>query len=290
MSSWIAAETVPAELPTLAEAMALARAWGVDRVDAQMLLTDLIGRSRTWLLTHDQDRLDPDQARRWIDRLERRADGVPVAYLTGRHEFHGLDLDVTPAVLDPRPDTETLVDWALELLAQGGPAPQVLDLGTGSGAIALALRCRGPAAAEVTAVDVSAEALVVARRNGQRLGLAVRWLLGSWFEPVRQVGADRFELIISNPPYIAEGDPHLPALRHEPRLALTSGTDGLDAIRHLVGQAPDHLRSGGWLLFEHGFDQGPAVAALLQARGFTRITHRHDLAGHCRCTGGCFAV
>jgi release factor glutamine methyltransferase len=290
MSSWIAAETVPAELPTLAEAMALARAWGVDRVDAQMLLTDLIGRSRTWLLTHDQDRLDPDQARRWIDRLERRADGVPVAYLTGRHEFHGLDLDVTPAVLDPRPDTETLVDWALELLAQGGPAPQVLDLGTGSGAIALALRCRGPAAAEVTAVDVSAEALVVARRNGQRLGLAVRWLLGSWFEPVRQVGADRFELIISNPPYIAEGDPHLPALRHEPRLALTSGTDGLDAIRHLVGQAPEHLRPGGWLLFEHGFDQGPAVAALLQARGFTRITHRHDLAGHCRCTGGCFAV
>jgi len=290
MSPWAAAETVPAELPTLIEALALARAWGVERFDAQMLLADLIGQSRTWLLTHDQDRLDPDQARRWIDRLERRADGVPVAYLTGRHEFHGLDLDVTPAVLDPRPDTETLVDWALELLAQGSPAPRVLDLGTGSGAIALALRCRAPADADVTAVDVSAEALAVARRNGQRLGLTVHWLLGSWFEPVRSVGCDPFELIVSNPPYIAESDPHLPALRHEPRLALTSGSDGLDAIRHLIGQAPAHLQPGGWLLFEHGFDQGPAVAALLQARGFTRITHRHDLAGHCRCTGGCFAV
>ena len=293
--TWSSAETVPAELPTLSEALSLARAWGVERIDAQCLLTDLIGRPRTWLLTHDQDRLDPDQARRWIDRLERRADGVPVAYLTGRHEFHGLDLDVTPAVLDPRPDTETLVDWALELLAQGGPAPRVLDLGTGSGAIALALRCRAPAQTEVTAVDVSAEALAVAYRNGQRLGLPVRWLLGSWFEPVQvarlsgEISAG-FDLIVSNPPYIAEGDPHLPALRHEPRLAFTSGPDGLDAIRHLIGHAPAHLQPGGWLLFEHGFDQGPAVAALLQERGFTRITHRHDLSGHCRCTGGCFAV
>jgi release factor glutamine methyltransferase len=273
---------------SLTEALIQARTSGVERLDAQLLLAHLLRCSRGWLIAHDDAVLASDQAEAWAQMLQQRADGVPLAYLTGRHEFHGLDLDVTPAVLDPRPDTETLVDWALELLASHPyPTPQVVDLGTGSGAIALALRCRSTAHTAVWAVDVSPEALDVARSNGERLGLPVHWLQGSWFEPL--IG-QRFDMIVSNPPYIAEGDPHLPALRHEPLLALTSGTDGLDAIRHIVDQAPDHLLPAGWLLFEHGHDQGPAVAGLLQTRGFRHITHRHDLAGHCRCTGACFAV
>jgi release factor glutamine methyltransferase len=194
---------------------------------------------------------------------------------------------VTPAVLDPRPDTETLVDWALERLqayqaAQSGPAPQVLDLGTGSGAIALALKHRCPAA-QVTAVDLSLDAVALARQNGEQLQLAIDWHCGSWFEALS--AGRRFELIVSNPPYIRDDDPHLPALRHEPRLALTSGADGLDAIRHIVREAPAWLAPGGWLLLEHGFDQAEAVAALLHAAGFQAIDHRFDLAGHCRCTG-----
>lgn len=274
--------------PSLAEALSQARVLGVERLDAQLLLAHLLDCSRGWLIAHDDAVLGPEQAGAWTQMLRQRADGVPLAYLTGRHEFHGLDLDVTPAVLDPRPDTETLVDWALELLASHPhPTPQVVDLGTGSGAIALALRCRSTAHTAVWAIDVSPEALDVARSNGERLGLPVHWLQGSWFEPL--IG-QRFDMIVSNPPYIAEGDPHLPALRHEPLLALTSGPDGLDAIRHIVEQAPDHLLPAGWLLLEHGHDQGPAVAGLLQTRGFRHITHRHDLAGHCRCTGACFAV
>lgn len=274
--------------PSLAEALIQARTLGVERLDAQLLLAHVLRCSRGWLIAHDDAALSPDQAEAWARMVQQRAEGVPLAYLTGRHEFHGLDLDVTPAVLDPRPDTETLVDWALELLASHPhPTPQVVDLGTGSGAIALALRCRSAAHTAVWAVDVSPAALDVARSNGERLGLLVHWLQGSWFEPL--IG-QRFDMIVSNPPYIAEGDPHLPALRHEPLLALTSGADGLDAIRHIVEQAPDHLLPAGWLLLEHGYDQGPAVAGLLQTRGFRHITHRHDLAGHCRCTGACFAV
>jgi release factor glutamine methyltransferase len=198
-------------------------------------------------------------------------------------------------VLDPRPDTETLVDWALDGLAAAAPRPgtpiQVLDLGTGSGAIALAVadaaRRAEPSSAmhsvQVTAVDLSEAALAVARANGVRLGLAVDWRAGAWFEPV---AGCRFDRVLSNPPYIAEGDPHLAALQHEPQLALTAGPDGLRDLRQIVAQASDHLQPGGWLLLEHGHDQADAVAALLAAAGFEAIDHRRDLPGHVRCTGG----
>lgn len=263
------------------DALALARTLGLPRSDANVLLGALLGRSRTWLLTHDDAPLDAAQQTRWQDWLARRADGVPVAYLTGQHEFHGLLLHVTPDVLDPRPDTETLVDWALDMLATHPPGATVVDLGTGSGAIALAIRHRQPDAV-VSAVDLSPAALAVARGNGERLGLPVRWRLGAWFAPL---AGECFDLIVSNPPYIVEGDAHLPALRHEPTLALTSGADGLDAIRQIVAEAPAHLRPGGWLLLEHGHDQAQAVQALLRQAGFEPARTRPDLAGLPRCTG-----
>ncbi|MGY0202023.1 peptide chain release factor N(5)-glutamine methyltransferase [Leptothrix sp. BB-3] len=265
---------------TVAAALAHARAAGLDRIDRDMLLAALLGRDRTWLLTHDDHALDAAQAARWIDWCARRAAGEPVAYLTGWHGFHGLELQVTPAVLDPRPDTETLVDWALDLLADR-PAPTVVDLGTGSGAIALAIRHRQPAA-RVVAVDRSAAALAVARGNGERLGLAVDWRHGSWFEPL---AGERHDLIVSNPPYIRADDPHLPALRHEPLDALVAGEDGLADLRQLIGGAPAHLVDGGWLLLEHGHDQADAVAAQFAAAGWRDISHRLDLGGHRRCTG-----
>ncbi|MFM2054735.1 MAG: peptide chain release factor N(5)-glutamine methyltransferase [Pseudomonadota bacterium] len=267
---------------TVADALRQARAGGLDRADAMALLGALLARPRAWLLAHDDAALDAAQQDRWQDWLARRQDDVPVAYLTGRHEFHGLMLAVTPDVLDPRPDTETLVDWALDVLAGLPPGRDVADLGTGSGAIALAIKSRRPDA-QVRAVDLSAAALAVAAGNGARLGLAVGWLEGAWFAPL--AGA-RLHLVVSNPPYIAEDDAHLPALRHEPRLALTSGADGLDAIRRIIADAPAHLADGGWLLLEHGHDQADAVADLLRAAGgWAGIGHRLDLAGHRRCTG-----
>ena len=268
-------------MTSVAEALRQARAQGLDRADAMALLGALLARPRTWLLTHDDAPLDAAQQARWQDWLARRQDEVPVAYLTGQHEFHGLMLAVTPDVLDPRPDTETLVDWALDVLAALPPGRALVDLGTGSGAIALALKSRRPDA-QVSAVDLSAAALAVARGNGERLGLAVDWHEGAWFAPL---AGRMFDLIVSNPPYIAEADTHLPALRHEPILALTSGADGLDAIRQIVADAPAHLASGGWLLLEHGHDQADAVAALLRAAGWQAVSHRQDLAGHRRCTG-----
>jgi release factor glutamine methyltransferase len=268
-------------MTTVAEALRQARAQGLDRSDAMALLGALLACSRTWLLTHDDAPLDAAQQARWQDWLARRQDAVPVAYLTGQHEFHGLMLSVTPDVLDPRPDTETLVDWALDVLATLPPGRALADLGTGSGAIALALKARRPDA-QVSAVDLSPAALAVARGNGERLGLAVDWREGAWFAPL---AGRLFDLVVSNPPYIAEGDVHLPALRHEPILALTSGADGLDAIRAIVAAAPAHLAPGGWLLLEHGHDQADAVAALLRAAGWQAVSHREDLAGHRRCTG-----
>ncbi len=266
---------------TVAEALAWARQHGLDRLEAQALLAHALAQTRTWLLTHD-DASVPDGA---LALLQRRLDGEPVAYLTGTQEFHGLTLKVTPDTLVPRPDTETLVDWALDLLPPDAPAT-VLDLGTGSGAIALALAHRRPRA-EVHAVDASAGALSAARDNGERLGLRVHWHLGSWFKPV---GGRRFDLIVSNPPYIRDDDPHLPALRHEPRSALTAGADGLDDLRVIVAAAPQHLTRGAWLLLEHGWDQADAVAALMQTAGFDAVQHRLDLAGHRRCTGGCWRL
>jgi release factor glutamine methyltransferase len=262
---------------TVHEALALARQLGVERGDAQTLIGHLTGRNRAWLITHGDAPAPGAEA-----ALRRLAAGEPLAHLTGWQPFHSLLLQVTPATLIPRPDTETLVDWALELLAGLPDQPGVVDLGTGSGAIALAIKAACPRA-QVTAVDFSADALAVARANGERLGLAVDWLHGNWFAPL----ADRrFDLVVSNPPYIAGDDPHLPALRHEPITALTPGGDGLCDLKTLIDAAPQHIEDDGWLLMEHGWDQAEAVAARLAARGFAQVALRRDLAGRPRASGG----
>jgi release factor glutamine methyltransferase len=267
---------------TVRTALAAARAQGIARLDAQLLLAHHLQRPREWLIAHDDAPLALQEAAAFAADTTRRADGVPLAYLTGRREFHGLTLQVTPAVLDPRPDTETLVDWALELLA-GLPAPSVVDLGTGSGAIALALKHACPQA-RVLATDTSAEALALARANAMRLGLDIEFVQGDWWQAV--AGRPPLQLAASNPPYISEHDPHLADLRHEPRSALTSGSDGLDAMRSIVAGAAAHLAPGGWLLLEHGHDQAAAVQALLAGHGYEALGQRHDLAGHTRCSGG----
>ena len=267
---------------TVADALNQARTAGLDRLDAQLIVCSVLGVSRSWVLAHDRDPLPTEHLPRLLDWLRRRAAGEPFAYLQGEKEFFGLTLRVTPDTLIPRPDTETLVQWALELLPETEPC-HVADLGTGSGAIALALASQRPQA-EVTAVDCSAGALAVALGNAERHDLRnVRGLQGSWFEPL---AGQRFDLIVSNPPYIAEGDHHLAALLHEPITALTAGPDGLADLRHIVAHAPAHLRPGGWLLLEHGHDQASQVQQLLQAAGFQSVDTRCDLAGRGRCTGG----
>lgn len=269
--------------PTLAQALAQAHTLGLARIDAQLLLLHAVGRpdaGRAWLLAHDTDAMDEPVHARFIALCQRRVAGEPVAYLTGRKEFYGLPLQVDARVLDPRPDTETLVDWALEVMAPL-PAPRAVDLGTGSGAIALALQSQRPDA-RVLAVDVSADALAVAQANARRLGLAVQFQPANWLVGVEGL----FDAIVSNPPYIASTDPHLAALTHEPLQALASGADGLEDIRTIITQAPAHLKPGGWLLLEHGYDQAVAVRALLAAQGFAQVQSRNDLAGIARCTGG----
>lgn len=278
-------QPLPSCAITVAQALSHAASQGLARIDAQILLLHAAGQpvhARAWLITHDTDVLTPKQSAHWQALLQRRLQGEPVAYLTGHKDFYGLELAVDARVLDPRPDTETLVDWALEWIATDTPC-RVLDLGTGSGAIALALQSQRPAA-EVWAVDFSADALAVAQANAQRLNLAVQFAHGSWLQPIKAQAP--FDLIVSNPPYIRADDPHLASLTHEPLSALTSGADGLEDIRSIVEQAPACLQRGGWLLLEHGWDQAADVAALLQAGGFAQVQHRHDLAGIARCTGG----
>ena len=268
---------------TLDQALREAQQQGLERLDAQLLLLHALGRDahdRAWLIAHDQHRMHAAEASRFASLVQHRRDGQPVAYLLGEREFFGLRLQVDARVLDPRPDTETLVEWALSHLPSEADA-RVLDLGTGSGAIALAVQHARPRA-EVWAVDASAEALTVAGANAQRLGLPLHLRHGHWFAPV----TGRFDLILSNPPYLAEGDPHLAALQHEPRQALVAGADGLDDLRHIVQAAPAHLRPGAWLLLEHGHDQAVAVRALLAGAGFGQVQSRADLAGIARCSGG----
>ncbi len=267
---------------TVTEALASARALGLDRLDAQLLLCQTLARDRSWLLAHGEHALDTAQRQRFESGCARRAAGEPLAYLVGEKEFHGLRLQVDRAVLVPRPDTETLVDWALELLAEGPAHPAVADLGTGSGAIALAIASSRPEA-RVCAVELSPAALAVARANGRRLGIEVEWLLGDWWQPL---AGRRFEMVLSNPPYIAADDPDLGALGHEPQLALTPGGDGLSALRAVAAGAARHLVAGGWLLVEHGHEQGEAVSALLRAAGFAAVQTRADLAGRPRCAAG----
>lgn len=267
---------------TIGRALAGAAALGIERIDAQLLLLHALGRARhdrAWLLAHDSDALPPEAARTFSLLCARRTRGEAVAYLIGEKEFYGLRLMVDARVLIPRPDTETLVDWAIDVLA-GLAAPRVLDLGTGSGAIALAIQQARPDA-RVDAVDRSAGALEVARANARALGLPVHFVQSDWLAGA----AGPYQLIVSNPPYIAEGDPHLPALAHEPQDALVSGLSGLDDIRHIVRNASAHLAAGGWLLLEHGHDQAAAVRALLAENGFTQPKSHKDLSGIERCSG-----
>ena len=266
---------------TLVQALAEARAAGLDALDAELLLLHQLGRpdDRAWLRAHDRDSLTAEQHGAFEQLCLRRRAGEPVAYLVGRKEFFGLSLAVDARVLVPRPDTETLVDWALALL---GDAPlQALDLGTGSGAIALALKHARPAW-QVSAIDASPAALAVAQANAQALGLTVNFQQGHWLDGL----AGPWDLVVSNPPYIAEGDSHLAALRHEPASALVAGPDGLADLRHIIRQAPACLAPGGWLLLEHGHDQAEAVRELLASAGFTAVCSQRDLAGIPRCSGG----
>lgn len=270
-------------MPTISEALRQAQSDGLERLDAQLLLLHAGGQplhNRAWLLAHDTDVLSATVHTAFDACVQRRAAGEPLAYITGRKEFFGLDLMVDTRVLVPRPDTETLVEWALAVLA-ALPDAAVLDLGTGSGAIALALKHTRPDL-QLSAIDASADALAVARANAQRLKLNVQLQQGSWLEGVQA----QYHAIVSNPPYIAALDKHLNDLTFEPLQALAAGADGLDDIRHIVAQAPAHLLDTGWLLLEHGYDQAPAVRALLRQAGFDQVQSRHDLAGLERCSGG----
>lgn len=252
--------------------------------EADLLLAHVLGRPRTWLFTHADDEVGEEVAERFHSLVRRREQGEPVAYLTGQRGFWRFDLAVGPATLIPRPETERLVELALERLPGDQPL-RVADLGTGSGAIALAIAFERPRASLV-ATDASEAALDVARANALRLGLAnIQFRLGNWYAPVH---GERFALIASNPPYIASGDPHLDEgdLRFEPASALASGPDGLDAIREIVAGATAHLQPGGWLMMEHGWDQGPAVRALLTLAGFADVATEPDLEGRDRVTLG----
>ena len=257
-----------------------------ERVDAEALLVHVLGKSRSWLIAHADDVLDHDVAAAYDALLDRRQAGEPVAYITGLRGFWSLELDVTPATLIPRPETELLVELALARLPFDGEV-QVADLGTGSGAVALAIACELPRA-RVVATDASEDALDVARRNAGRLGIAnVTFAHGDWLLPL---GAQRFDVIASNPPYIEADDPHLAQgdLRFEPASALASGADGLDDIRRIVRDARAHLKIDGWLLFEHGWNQGDAARALLHDAGSTEVFTEQDLEQRDRVSGGCW--
>jgi release factor glutamine methyltransferase len=272
---------------TLAGALSAAAARGIERLDAQLLLLHALGRPRSdraWLLSHDTEALPGAIEAAYRELCERRAGAEPLAYIVGHKEFFGLDLRVDRRVLVPRPDTEILVEWALEVLPQaddGTPSSRAIDLGTGSGAIALAIKHARPQAV-VEAVDSSAEALEVARGNARRFGLDVNFSQGSWLADIDQ----HYDLIVANPPYVADADPHLRDLGHEPIGALTAGPDGLREIRLIISQAPAHLRGGGWLMLEHGWDQAEAVRGLLRDSGLQGVATRRDLAGIERCSGG----
>ena len=252
------------------------------RLDAELLLGAVLGIARSALIVRGSETLAQDLLRDYQGLLDRRVRGAPVAYLTGTREFWSLPLKVTPAVLVPRPETETLVEQALEL-APLEQESKVLDLGTGSGAVALAIAAER-ARARVIGVDISAAALEVARENGRALALSnVEWRRGSWFEPVP---GERFDLIVANPPYIADGDPALLSLTAEPALALVGGPTGLEALAAIIVDAAAHLEPGGTLLLEHGFDQHDEVARLLARHRFTGVRSHADCSGKLRVTRG----
>lgn len=257
------------------------------RLDAELLLAHVLAKSRTYLFTWPEVELSAPHFTEFQRLIEQRQQGRPIAYLIGYREFWGLTLNVNDATLIPRPETELLVELALEHLAPDKPA-RILDLGTGSGAIALALAKERPQT-HVLAVDFSSAALAVAQENTQNLGISnVQFQTSSWFNALPK--SAQFKLIVSNPPYIAEQDPHLSQgdVRFEPATALSSGADGLDALREIIQQAPYYLIPQGWLLVEHGYDQGAAVIDLLRAHQFKNIACLQDLAGHDRVSLGQF--
>ena len=274
--------------PTLDD---LIRDSGLPRAEARRLLASLTGQPLTWFMAHGDDPADPNTATRFQALAERRRAGEPLAYLLGQQEFYGRPFAVSPAVLIPRADTETLVETALEQLAllrqQRRAVPlSLLELGTGSGIIAITLALEAPDT-EVHAVERSPEALAVAQQNANTLGAhRIHWHAGSWWQAL--ACPRRFDLIVSNPPYIAAHDHHLQQgdLRFEPPQALAAGPDGLDDLRILIGGAPAHLTPGGWLLLEHGYDQEAPVQALLRDAGFADVFTRRDLAGQPRVSGG----
>jgi len=274
-------------MSTVAAALAAARA-KLPASEARLLLGHVMVRPAVWLIAHDDEVLDEDTLLRFALLVARRKSGEPVAYLIGRREFYGREYYVTSEVLIPRPETEMLVDLALaQEVGAGGTGRQALnalDLGTGSGCIAITLALEMPLAL-VSAVDASAAALRLARKNAERLGASLRLLQSDWFDGL---AGERFDLIVANPPYVAEADPYLAAgdLRHEPRQALASGADGLEAIRHIIAAAPQHLAAGGQLWLEHGYDQAPAVRELLAAAGLCDIQQHRDVAGIVRVSGG----
>jgi release factor glutamine methyltransferase len=259
---------------TVSDAIAASK---IDPREARLLLAEVCGFSQASLAASPEQEIPFEVENAFFEFVEKRKAGIPVAYILGRKEFYGLDLSVNPSVLIPRPETELLVDLALQM----NPS-SVLDLGTGSGAVALAIKHERPNCS-VVAMDSDLSALVTAKRNAAKLNLAVDFRHGRWFEPV---AGERFELIVSNPPYVAAGDPHLADLRYEPRGALVSGPDGLDSIREIVTAVGAFLRPGGWLLLEHGKGQDVAVRALLAAAGLESVTSWPDLAGIARISGG----
>lgn len=267
---------------TITQALVTAQTLGLDRLDAQLLLLHALAKpnaERAWLLAHDADELPETVADVFRSVSLRRAAGEPLAYIVGYKEFFGLRFSVDARVLVPRPDTETLVQWALDIL-KNVASPAVLDLGTGSGAVAIAVA--HSLACKVTATDFSEDALAIASQNARQLGVDVQFVHSYWFEKV----SGHYHVIASNPPYIARADPHLAALAHEPLSALAAGNDGLSDIRQIVQRAPRHLLSGGWLLLEHGYEQASAVCELLSQHGFRQVQSRIDLAGIARCSGG----
>ncbi|MFZ1324482.1 MAG: peptide chain release factor N(5)-glutamine methyltransferase [Candidatus Contendobacter sp.] len=267
-----------------AAAHQLASSSDTPRLDAEVLLAATLEQLRSALYAWPERRVDAEQATRFAAWLHRRQGGEPLAYLLGQREFWSLELEVTPDTLIPRPETETLVELALTRLADDA-AIAIADLGTGSGAIALALAVERPRA-RIVATDHSAAALAVARRNAERLGLhRIVFRQGDWCAPLRR---ERLALIAANPPYIAATDPcwHYGALRFEPSTALVGGVDGLDAIRTIIAQAPNHLQRNGWLVLEHGYDQGEAVPTLLRQRGFQAVSDHQDAAGVSRVSCG----
>lgn len=269
--------------PTIREALDAAQQ-ATSRMEARVLLREVLNQSDAWLLAHDDELLTADQAQQYVALVVRRVAGEPIAYITGRREFYGREFKVTEAVLIPRPETELLVELALQRLPAGAPA-RVLDLGAGSGCIGITIAAERPQV-QVTLVDASEAALEIARANAAQWASANSTLLFSdWYSAV---AAEHYHLIVANPPYVAEGDAHLQQgdLRFEPLSALASGVDGLSDLHRIIAQAPQHLRTGGWLLLEHGFDQAVACAWLLEAAGFEDVFNAPDLAGIPRVSGG----